>query len=80
MQRSAFRKDFEKILVKIGLDFGILFCKQRSCFGTGDGKIAVVNGTLFYLRKPTLVRKVIRDIIVSCYVFGDRGKMKHVAK
>ncbi|XP_056008946.1 galactose mutarotase-like isoform X2 [Ostrea edulis] len=46
----------------------------------GDGKIAVVNGTLFDLRKPTLVRKVIRDIIVSCYVFGDRGKMKHVAK
>lgn len=49
-------------------------------FATGDGEIATVNGTLFDLRKPTSVRKVITDIIVSCYVFGDRGKMKHVAK
>jgi hypothetical protein len=49
-------------------------------FATGDGKISPVDGTLFDLRKPTPVKKVIKDIIVSCYVFGDRGKMKHVAK
>ncbi|XP_061197788.1 galactose mutarotase-like [Saccostrea echinata] len=46
----------------------------------GDGEIATVNGTVFDLTTPTLVRSVIKDIIVSCYVFGNRGEMKHVAK
>lgn len=46
----------------------------------GDGEIATVNGTIFDLRNPTLVRKVINDIIVSCYSFGDRGTRKHVAR
>lgn len=47
---------------------------------TGEGEIATVNGTHFDLREPTLVRDFIKDLIVSFCVFGDRGKMKHVAK
>ncbi|XP_048751795.1 galactose mutarotase-like [Ostrea edulis] len=46
----------------------------------GEGEIATVNGTHFDLREPTLVRDFIKDLIVSFCVFGDRGKMKHVAK
>lgn len=46
----------------------------------GDGEIATVNGTIFDLQKPTRVRKVIDDIIVSCYSFGNRGTIKHVAR
>ncbi|XP_034338333.2 galactose mutarotase isoform X2 [Magallana gigas] len=46
----------------------------------GDGELATVNGTIFDLQNPTLVRKVINDIIVSCYSFGDRGTRKHVAR
>lgn len=42
--------------------------------------MATVNGTIFDLQNPTLVRKVINDIIVSCYSFGDRGTRKHVAR
>nr|XP_022340663.1 aldose 1-epimerase-like isoform X2 [Crassostrea virginica] len=46
----------------------------------GDGEIASVNGTKYDLQKPTLVRKVIEDIPVSCYVFGKRGTKKRVAR
>ncbi|KAK3093452.1 hypothetical protein FSP39_015867, partial [Pinctada imbricata] len=45
-----------------------------------EGVEAKVDGTPFDLRKPTKLWERIKDVLVSCYVFGDRGKMKHVAR
>ena len=44
------------------------------------GTFSNVDGTPFDLRKPTLLRERLQKVLVSCYCFGDHGKMKHVAR